>query len=209
MKFAQESTADSRTPIRTGADLARALGVSQATLSNWKDPERGVSKEGAIKAQLALGCSVTWLLSGQGESVNWVTNEGGSTVQHGAPPETMAGRPRPTLAPPQITWGAPEVEELPDVFEVELPDNAIAPHAGAGQAVRFDRHAEPKIGDGVLLIDDTGRWHVRIYSEDATDEWAGQPGRDARGFRPLHPAADRVTLVATITKRLSGRISED
>jgi hypothetical protein len=44
--------------------LQARLGVSSAVMTNWK--ARGISKEGALQAQEALGCSATWLLSGDG-----------------------------------------------------------------------------------------------------------------------------------------------
>lgn len=46
------------------SEIGRQLGVSAATMTNWK--ARGISKEGAIKAESLFGCSVTWLLVGDG-----------------------------------------------------------------------------------------------------------------------------------------------
>lgn len=44
-------------------DLARALGEKPQTITNWA--ARGVSKEGALNAQLELGVSATWVLYGR------------------------------------------------------------------------------------------------------------------------------------------------
>lgn len=53
---------------KSGNDFARLqvlLQVSSATLTNWKS--RGISKEGAIRAERELGCSANWILTGEGD----------------------------------------------------------------------------------------------------------------------------------------------
>ena len=49
--------------LRTQAELARALNQSQQTVNNWE--ARGISKAGLLKAQGTIGCSATWLETGQ------------------------------------------------------------------------------------------------------------------------------------------------
>lgn len=61
---ARAATKDSAYPIEDFNDLAKRLPVSSAVMTNWK--KRGVSKEGAIKAERLLGCSVQWILDGIG-----------------------------------------------------------------------------------------------------------------------------------------------
>lgn len=62
LDFAKEATAARSDGIQTFGDLARRMGVSSATMTNWKT--RGVSKEGAIAAEALFGCSVQWVLTG-------------------------------------------------------------------------------------------------------------------------------------------------
>jgi phage repressor protein C with HTH and peptisase S24 domain len=50
--------------IVTQAELSRALNQSQQTVNNWES--RGISKAGMIKAQAEIGCSATWLETGEG-----------------------------------------------------------------------------------------------------------------------------------------------
>jgi phage repressor protein C with HTH and peptisase S24 domain len=50
--------------ITTPTELARALNQSQQTVNNWES--RGISKSGLIKAQAMIGCSATWLETGEG-----------------------------------------------------------------------------------------------------------------------------------------------
>ena len=67
LQHARDVTRDTREPVHDFADLAKRLGVSSAVMTNWK--RRGVSKEGAIAAELALGCSAQWILTGQGPAL--------------------------------------------------------------------------------------------------------------------------------------------
>lgn len=46
------------------SDIQKQLGVSVAVMTNWKN--RGISKEGAIKAEQVFGCSVSWVMHGSG-----------------------------------------------------------------------------------------------------------------------------------------------
>lgn len=52
-------------PAKTQAHLARAMNESAQTINNWE--ARGISKEGALKAQAAFGTNALWLLEGKGE----------------------------------------------------------------------------------------------------------------------------------------------
>jgi len=53
--------------ISSQAELARALNQSSQTVKNWE--ARGVSKTGMLDAQRVLGCSATWIASGEGDMV--------------------------------------------------------------------------------------------------------------------------------------------
>jgi phage repressor protein C with HTH and peptisase S24 domain len=50
--------------ISTQAELARALNQSSQTIKNWES--RGISKGGMLIAQAEIGCSATWLETGEG-----------------------------------------------------------------------------------------------------------------------------------------------
>ena len=53
--------------VTTQAELSRALNQSQQTVNNWE--RRGISKAGMIAAQAEIGCSATWLATGEGSMV--------------------------------------------------------------------------------------------------------------------------------------------
>lgn len=62
---AKEATADTRTPIHDIRDLRRVMNESSATFTNWKGMERGVSAQGARKAEELFGCSDAYILEGR------------------------------------------------------------------------------------------------------------------------------------------------
>lgn len=49
------------------SDVARILNASPQTLNNWE--ARGMSKSGMLTAQAVIGCSATWLATGEGGMV--------------------------------------------------------------------------------------------------------------------------------------------
>lgn len=53
--------------IGSQAELARALNQSSQTVNNWE--ARGISKAGLLLAQAEIGCSATWLTTGEGPMV--------------------------------------------------------------------------------------------------------------------------------------------
>ena len=59
--------ADKLTGAKTQAEVARMLNASSQTINNWE--ARGISKAGMLSAQKIIGCSATWLETGDGEMV--------------------------------------------------------------------------------------------------------------------------------------------
>lgn len=64
LDYARRKTKQTSNVVTDFAVLQVRLQVSSATMTNWK--KRGVSKEGAITAEQELGCSVNWVLTGEG-----------------------------------------------------------------------------------------------------------------------------------------------
>lgn len=65
LDYAREKTKGSRNHITDFVQLQALLETSSGTMTNWKS--RGVSKEGALRAEKELGCSANWLLTGEGD----------------------------------------------------------------------------------------------------------------------------------------------
>lgn len=100
--------------------------------------------------------------------------------------------------PLTISWGELMTVDLPEVFNVVLNDNAMAPRAPAGAQVEFTRGLEPKPGDGVLVKDRAGNHYFREYKSSRVGVWSAHainPAYDP----PLDPTADGLVVVAVLT----------
>ena len=83
LNCAQEGHLERRARPAWTPGLAEALGVSSATMTNWKS--RGVSKDGALAAEQLFGCSPRWVMEGDAafapashaasEDHAWMTHE--------------------------------------------------------------------------------------------------------------------------------------
>lgn len=62
LNFARSATAGTPEAVHDFAGLSKAMGVSSATMTNWKS--RGVSVEGALAAERRFGCFAVWVLDG-------------------------------------------------------------------------------------------------------------------------------------------------
>lgn len=65
LDYARRKTKGSPVVIADFQALQVILEISSGTMTNWKS--RGVSKEGAIKAERELGVSANWVLNGEGD----------------------------------------------------------------------------------------------------------------------------------------------
>lgn len=87
--------------------------------------------------------------------------------------------------------------DLPPLFRVAAPDDAMAPRVRAGQLVEFDRDAAPRPGDGVLVIDADGRPYFRVYRLRRPGHWEAQALNDA--YSPLDSQRDQLQVAGVLT----------
>jgi len=79
-----------KAPIKTQKELAKVLGVAQATVSDWINGEKLPSMDTALEISEKLGCSVLWLLTGKTETTNIeLTNHNGYLEQANLTPEQL------------------------------------------------------------------------------------------------------------------------
>lgn len=64
LDFAKKATKGKTDAIHDFRALGLALEESSATITNWKS--RGVSRDGALKAERIFGCAASWVLDGEG-----------------------------------------------------------------------------------------------------------------------------------------------
>lgn len=116
--------------IGTQAELARALNQSSQTIKNWES--RGISKAGLVNAQAEIGCSATWLETGEGP------------MEVGKPQLSLVTDDSPFVAHEGEVDGAKPVRaaDVPDI--VQIPRVKLRLRAGVAT---FD--TEPDMnGDG-------------------------------------------------------------
>ena len=185
---AKAATADDASPVTDFASLAKSMNISAQRLGAWKN-HRGVSKQGAIEAERLYGCSVSWIMEGienppqTGKSISSGSLLNGSTV-----------------GPQLITWERIMGGDLPEVFRVAMPDDAMAPDAEMGWEVEFVRASQGnngKPGQGVLVRDPQGNVYFRRYTEGAGSDWLAVPNK--KGYRTLDSVTHEISVIAVMT----------
>lgn len=117
LDFAREATKGKTDAINDFRDLGLKLGESSATITNWKS--RGVSRDGALKAERMFGCAASWILDGKGER--------GEPQEDEDPMQTLA-----LLSPDQVydlmIARLKDVEKLADaLFRLTKKGGAVQP----------------------------------------------------------------------------------
>lgn len=127
------------------SELARALNASPQTVKNWES--RGVSRQGMLDAQRAMGCSALWIETGTGSMTSKIPN------QNTEPGPDIRGRV------PLISWvqagdWAKIVDNLaPGAAEDWIPcPSKYGPHTFALRVRGVSM--EPKYQDGDIIFVD-------------------------------------------------------
>lgn len=93
--------------------------------------------------------------------------------------------------------------QLPERFEIEVPDGALGDRAPQGRIVEFTRveTTPARIGDGVLVRTTGGKVYFRIYCEDGSSEegWMAAPV-DVVRYATLKPGEHGAEVVAVMTR---------
>ncbi|MBT9495347.1 MAG: S24 family peptidase [Paucibacter sp.] len=196
-------------PITDTGKLAESLGVSSATMTNWKS--RGVSKAGALKAETEIGCRPAFILEGQGDPFS----SGMPPLPPGMTPFASLSYPdlyealvegvdhpvsfEPMQTVPLISWEQLMCEDPKGAleFRVVMPDESMSPRVRAGAMLYFRSGESPRPGDGVLVRDSTRAVHFREYR-------AGRPGLwEAHAvnphYQPMESDRDGLTVLGVLT----------
>ena len=130
------------------------LGLSQGTLSELENTAQGSSH--TVRFAELYGVDPTWLATGEADP---------NPLAH-----ALSYRPDTVVT---LSWGEMmQTNDLPEVFWVTLGDDAMAPRAPNGTAVRFrksksvDFERDAKFGDAVLFRAPDGSAHVRLLGQD-------------------------------------------
>lgn len=173
----------------TQASLASALGYSSpSAIAN-------ALARGALPKKLHLferlsGVRVEWIETGLGPKFV----AGRSPQAHPVSPDTVTMDPQEDSI--RVMWGSMNAAELPDVFRVEVPDDAMADRVLKGHLVKFDRRQRPRAGDGVLVADATGAWFFRQFSPGAQGRFSAVAKNPA--YQTLDSERDGLTVLAVL-----------
>lgn len=120
----------------------------------------------------------------------------GQTITPPSAGESQPMRPFSSrMAPPKIGWEAlMSSEDLPEEFETELPDNAMAPEAPRGTRCIFIKATNPEPGDWVLLRDADGALFCREYKLLRRGHWEAHAINGA--YLPLDSQRDGLRVLA-------------
>lgn len=175
----------------TQMQVRKAIGVSQGTLS---EAEHEHHTSGLTPQFAALyGCSAHWLATGEGDP-QWTTP--------GTPDPLLRGVGQSVnlhslTVVPVIRWEDLMSEEMPQVFKVAIPDEALEPNYRRGVHVELTRGLEARPGDGVLVRDRDGNHFLRVYRQRRAGEWS------AHALHPAYESLDAetygLTVVAVVT----------
>jgi hypothetical protein len=89
-------------------------------------------------------------------------------------------------------------EHLPDVFSVELTDDALPGRARKGDIVTLSRSKASTVeaGDGVLVRTSNDHYALRIYRPKGDGTWHAEATN--QNFKPLHNIEDGLTILAVV-----------
>lgn len=214
LRYATAATKGQRQAVTDWKTLGRRLGVSSAVMTNWK--KRGISEGGALDAEAKLGCSASWLRTGRGphhaggvgasepEAAHWTDNQHSRAGlgRRGTAVAQLLSQPAPSDAP-LFAWEQLMSADLPAVFRVVLPDDALAPDLNAGDELVVDCTVRPTAGDIVLVRDPAGHHYARVYRERRAGDWIAYAEND--DFEPLDAKAEGLTIVAVCVQQLRHR----
>lgn len=167
--------------------LAARAGMSQGTVSELETTGQG----SAMTLQLAAACGVDarWLATGEGQMLpDPVQDRVGislTNLQKTLDIRTVV----PTKTREQIMAG-----DLGGEFEWALDDDALAPDYVRGTALVWSTTKKPAVGSVVLLQDNSGHVHVRLYAQGRQQQLLGRAVN--QNFATFDLAADDLRVLA-------------
>jgi hypothetical protein len=185
---------------KTDTQIANAAGVSRSAAAQWlgksSRPVLTLRLGPALRLEAATGFSARWIATGEGPKMR--TNH--TPKQASQPHAVSLGA---FMVPPLISQEELMVvrSELPPLFRVAMPDDALQETTPRGIELIMESGAEPTPGQVVLVEDASGRRYVRRYGEGAKGEWRALASNPA--YRHMESSQDGLKLLAVL-RWLSG-----
>jgi SOS-response transcriptional repressor LexA len=184
------------------AQVAKLLNQSSQTLNNWE--ARGMSKGGMLVAQQVIGCSATWLASGEGSMLGPIVEAGPHQAASTAPfdsnvsPVAMGSRAIPVISAIQ----AGKMKEIaqpyalgdgyasiyvddgysPWAFALEIEGDSMTPDYQEGDLVIIEPEWSPRPGECVAARNGRQEATFKKYRQRGID----RDGNDIFELVPLN-----------------------
>jgi len=213
--------------IKGQSELARALNLSPQTVNNWE--ARGMSKSGMLSAQALLGCSATWLASGEGEMTI-----GGPVPVGPFQAVRVAEVDDPDFVPiPMVklrlqagmtgfqtdpdrrdggtigmrrAWVERERLDPEQLIAIQVRGESMEPALYEDDIVVINV-ADRKLVDGVVFaFNYEGEAVVKRLSRDAGDWWLTSDNPDQRKYHRKICRGDACIVIGRVVRKESGRI---
>lgn len=173
----------------SNVQLAKAADVSPGAVSHWfSGNSKKLKAESAIGLAQLTGWNVKWWAEGLGP------RDLRTSVAHSLSQGQLNNEPQDD--PQRVAWGVMKAADLPDVFQVEVPDDAMADRVLRGHLAKFDTRVEPRAGDGVLVEDASGTWFFRQFSPGAQGRFSAVAKNSA--YQTLDSERDGLKVLAVL-----------
>lgn len=173
------------------ADMARACGITSGAVSQWKSTGKTIRGDSALALAKLTGWPAEWWLTGKGPPPG--KGLGKFTLGKFTPLDVQ-----PVTLLPSVTWGDVVAGlDLPEVFTLNAPDDAMAPTIRQGRGVIWSTKKAPTVGAGILVRDKTGQVHMRRMHQGTSEHhFIAVPINPA--FRTLDSSEDDLTVLAVL-----------
>jgi hypothetical protein len=133
---AKEATANTKQPISRPSDLARHMTESPQRIHNWQ--VRGVSKEGALKAETLYGVSANYVL------------EGAETKPTAAPQKNLGAPDEPVQLDHSEKTEGLGLNEFLNYLNSLYPQAALSPEEVIEEAEAYREYASKRVANRIL-----------------------------------------------------------
>jgi len=163
--------------------LANSVRTPKSHLSALKSGARGVGDDLAARFD-AVGVERLTLAPGWFDRASLLAQ----SVSQPAVQNARQGGSR------RVEWGAMTYDELPEEFEVVVPDDAMADRVRKGNIVTVRKQRTASAGQAVLVANRAGEWFLRSYVPLQGQRFAAAPRNKDYG-PPLDSEADGLEIL--------------
>lgn len=172
--------------------MAAAMGISkQAVGQIVAGKTKSATAANNARAAAYFGCDPDWLATGRG-APGWSE----TPIPQTGVAQSLS-HARPIIPLKRLEWGELMTGELPETFELEVQDDAMAPFLPRGCFARFSTAKPPRAAWPVLVADADGHAYIRDYVQGRGAHFVAEAR--APGYQPLDSERDKLRVLAVLT----------